>query len=310
MAVKEEAGGMLHDRDGQCGAIKEEDPNGALNSCGGHGATSTGSLTRSDSGEEGEMDANGIKREEMIGPDGTVVMVVKREGSSGGGVGSMDGKANGPTDHHRGVKCAESDLVRDLRNQLKKALNDQKEMKLLLDMYKGVPKEQRDKVQLMASEKKKCAEIEDLKCQMKKLQESKREDRKKLADEEALRKIKQLEEQKYELQKQVQNQKQPPDSSWSSGYRPFVRKPTLLTHLCSLFLYPGQFGLVPPLLSILTNLSFGRQVCSILTRFLFHFTGRRGSPKRDGSDGTSVRGHAGAKLKTDTAVAREGRCKL
>uniref|UniRef100_A0A182WJI1 E3 ubiquitin protein ligase n=1 Tax=Anopheles minimus TaxID=112268 RepID=A0A182WJI1_9DIPT len=224
-SVKEESGGMMLERDGQC-AIKEEDPNGTLNSCGtgGLGGTSGSSLTRSDSGEEGEMDANGIKREEIMGPDG--MMVVKKEGSAGaagggGGLG-MDGKANGPTDHHRGVKCVESDLVRDLRNQLKKALNDQKEMKLLLDMYKGVPKEQRDKVQLMASEKKKCAEIEDLKCQMKKLQESKREDRKKLADEEALRKIKQLEEQKYELQKQVQNQKQPPDSSWTTGYRPFV----------------------------------------------------------------------------------------
>ena len=66
MSVKEESGGMLHDRDGQCGAIKEEDPNGALNSCGGHGGTSTGSLTRSESGEEGEMDANGIKREDTL----------------------------------------------------------------------------------------------------------------------------------------------------------------------------------------------------------------------------------------------------
>ncbi|XP_053675488.1 E3 ubiquitin-protein ligase Bre1 [Anopheles nili] len=224
LSVKEEpGGGMLLERDGQCG-IKEEDPNGTLNSCTGLGAGG-GGLTRSDSGEEGEMDANGIKREEMIGPDGTLIMVVKKEGSSGAmGAGLDGGKANGP-DHR--IKCVESDLVRDLRNQLKKALNDQKEMKLLLDMYKGVPKEQRDKVQLMASEKKKCAEIEDLKCQMKKLQESKREDRKKLADEEALRKIKQLEEQKYELQKQVQNQKQPPDSSWSSGYRPFEEEALL-----------------------------------------------------------------------------------
>lgn len=55
------------------------------------------------------------------------------------------------------------------------------------------------------------------------LQESKREERKKLADEDALRKIKQLEEQKYELQKQVANQK-PVDGSWPGHYgaRPFV----------------------------------------------------------------------------------------
>ncbi|XP_058986365.1 E3 ubiquitin-protein ligase Bre1-like [Musca domestica] len=123
------------------------------------------------------------------------------------------------------IKTQESELVRDLKAQLKKALNDQKEMKLLLDMYKGVSKDQRDKVQLMATEKKLKSEIEELRQQLKKLQESKREERKKLADEEALRKIKQLEEQKYELQKQVASQK-PPDNAWGPGgpnyARPFV----------------------------------------------------------------------------------------
>lgn len=55
-------------------------------------------------------------------------------------------------------------------------------------------------------------------------QESKREERKKLADEDAMRKIKQLEEQKYELQKQVANQK-PVDGAWPGHFgsgRPFV----------------------------------------------------------------------------------------
>lgn len=106
------------------------------------------------------------------------------------------------------TKGPESDLVRDLRAQLKKALNDQKEMKLLLDMYKGVSKEQRDKVQLMAQEKKNRAELEELRQQIKKIQESKREDRKKLADEDAMRKIKQLEDQGYQLQKQLATHKQ------------------------------------------------------------------------------------------------------
>lgn len=45
-----------------------------------------------------------------------------------------------------------------------------KEMKLLLDMYKGVGKEQRDKVQLMAAERKTRAELEDLRQQIKKIQ--------------------------------------------------------------------------------------------------------------------------------------------
>lgn len=43
-------------------------------------------------------------------------------------------------------------------------------MKLLLDMYKGVSKDQRDKVQLMATEKKLRSEIEEMRNQMKKIQ--------------------------------------------------------------------------------------------------------------------------------------------
>ncbi|KAB0804547.1 hypothetical protein PPYR_01517 [Photinus pyralis] len=128
------------------------------------------------------------------------------------------------------AKILENEVIRDLKAQLKKALNEQKEMKLLLDMYKGVSKEQRDKVQLMAMEKKLRGEIEDMRQQLKKMQfyfqESKREERKKLADDEALRKIKQLEEQKYELQKQVQSQK-PIEGNWPNHtalhqMRPFV----------------------------------------------------------------------------------------
>ena len=41
----------------------------------------------------------------------------------------------------------------------RKAQESQKEMKLLLDMYKSAPKEQRDKVQLMAAERKSKAEV-------------------------------------------------------------------------------------------------------------------------------------------------------
>ncbi|OAD60192.1 E3 ubiquitin-protein ligase Bre1 [Eufriesea mexicana] len=88
-----------------------------------------------------------------------------------------------PAHRAKDTKVAESELVRDLKAQLKKAVNEMKEMKLLLDMYKGVGKEQRDK-------------------------ESKREERKKLADEDAQIKIKKLEEQAYTLQRQVASQKQ------------------------------------------------------------------------------------------------------
>lgn len=67
-------------------------------------------------------------------------------------------------------KAIESEIVRDLKAQLKKAMNEMKEMKLLLDMYKGVGKEQRDKAQLMAAERKTRAELEDLRQQLKKIQ--------------------------------------------------------------------------------------------------------------------------------------------
>ncbi|GLH01683.1 Laminin subunit alpha [Gryllus bimaculatus] len=129
-------------------------------------------------------------------------------------------------EQHRNAKDAkvtESDLVRDLRAQIKKALNDQREMKLLLDMYKGVSKEQRDKVQLMAAEKKARAELEDIKQQLKKIQENKREERKKLCDEDAMRKIKQLEEQTYQLQKQVASQKQVDGSGTSDNFNNLMR---------------------------------------------------------------------------------------
>nr|NVI70151.1 Bre1 [Cucujiformia]NVI70154.1 Bre1 [Cucujiformia] len=83
-----------------------------------------------------------------------------------------------------------------------------------------------DKVQLMAAEKKLRTEVEDLRQQIKKIQECKRDDKRKMAEDEALKKIKQLEEQKYELQKQVANQK-PSDGSWGNHnvlhqMRPFV----------------------------------------------------------------------------------------
>ena len=45
-----------------------------------------------------------------------------------------------------------------------------KELKLLLDMYKGLGKEQRDKAQLMAAERKMRSEVEDLRQQLKKIQ--------------------------------------------------------------------------------------------------------------------------------------------
>lgn len=100
------------------------------------------------------------------------------------------------------------EIIRELKTQLKKSQEAQREMKLLLDMYKGSPKEQRDKVQLMAAEKKARAEAEELKSQLRRIQESERKERRKLADEDALKKIRTLEETVQQLQKSLTAQKQ------------------------------------------------------------------------------------------------------
>ncbi|XP_055015011.1 E3 ubiquitin-protein ligase BRE1A [Boleophthalmus pectinirostris] len=58
-----------------------------------------------------------------------------------------------------GSKKKEMEQLKIVRAELKKAQESQREMKLLLDMYRSAPKEQRDKVQLMAAEKKTKSEV-------------------------------------------------------------------------------------------------------------------------------------------------------
>ena len=60
----------------------------------------------------------------------------------------------------------------------------------------------------MAAEKRLKQEIDDLRIHIKKMQEAERKERKKLAEEDALRKIKKLEETINELQKNLATQKQ------------------------------------------------------------------------------------------------------
>ncbi|XP_054913899.1 E3 ubiquitin-protein ligase BRE1B isoform X3 [Poeciliopsis prolifica] len=106
------------------------------------------------------------------------------------------------------LKRKDSDTLKMLRVELKKAQESQKEMKLLLDMYKSAPKEQRDKVQLMAAERKSKAEVEDLRMRVRELEERERKESKKLADEDALRKIRVAEETIEHLQKKLAATKQ------------------------------------------------------------------------------------------------------
>ncbi|XP_061665594.1 E3 ubiquitin-protein ligase BRE1B-like isoform X2 [Syngnathoides biaculeatus] len=106
------------------------------------------------------------------------------------------------------LKRKDSDTLKMLRVELKKAQESQKEMKLLLDMYKSAPKEQRDKVQLMAAERKSKAEVEELRMRVRELEERERKESKKLADEDALRKIRVAEETIEHLQKKLGATKQ------------------------------------------------------------------------------------------------------
>ncbi|XP_054161348.1 E3 ubiquitin-protein ligase Bre1-like isoform X2 [Oppia nitens] len=106
---------------------------------------------------------------------------------------------------------SENDLyreIRDLKAQLKMSQQAQRELKLLLDMHKSVDKERREKAQLMACEKKAKIELEELRQQMKKMQESERRDRRKLVDEDILRKHSKYEDMIQQMQKNLAIQKQ------------------------------------------------------------------------------------------------------
>ena len=105
-------------------------------------------------------------------------------------------------------RLKDGDVMKDLRKQLKDAQKDVREMKLLLDMFKTLPKDQRDKAQLMAAEKKVKSELDDSRNELKRVREAKKEEKKRLADEDAQRRIKHLEDTCSTLQKQVANHKQ------------------------------------------------------------------------------------------------------
>ncbi|KAF6019457.1 Bre1 [Bugula neritina] len=110
-------------------------------------------------------------------------------------------------DKEKGKGKADKDIVSNMKQQLKKAIDSQKEMKLLLDMYKSAPKEQKDKVQLMTAEKKARQEIDELKEHIKSMKESEKKEKRKLADGDALKKIKKYEEQMCELKKELAHHK-------------------------------------------------------------------------------------------------------
>ncbi|XP_041087888.1 E3 ubiquitin-protein ligase BRE1A-like [Polyodon spathula] len=149
---------------------------------------------------------------------GSVVKEEERERGmgKGGGVGVKEererphSQSEEPDRAGGGAKPSrkEQEQLKVVRAELKKAQESQKEMKLLLDMYRSAPKEQRDKVQLMAAESFWKAEIEALSQRLRELEERERREGKKMADEDALRKMRSVEEQREHLTKKLSIAKQ------------------------------------------------------------------------------------------------------
>lgn len=88
----------------------------------------------------------------------------------------------------------DSDLIKDLRCQLKKAQDSQKEMAASLELFKSVPREQREKVALLQSEQKLRSEVAELRTEVGRLREREKRLCGATGGEEALRRIRKLEE--------------------------------------------------------------------------------------------------------------------
>ncbi|XP_075698401.1 E3 ubiquitin-protein ligase BRE1A isoform X2 [Rhinoderma darwinii] len=114
--------------------------------------------------------------------------------------------------HEPDTKRKDAESVKQMKAELKRVQESLRDMKLLLDMYRSAPKEQRDKVQLMAAERKSKAELEELRQRHRELEERERRDSKKMADEDALRRMRAAEEQTEVLQKRLSTAKQEEDA--------------------------------------------------------------------------------------------------
>merc|ERR1719430_1797561 len=129
--------------------------------------------------------------------------------SAAGKLAELKGKSDAAKmEQLQRMALRDAEQIKELKASLKKATNELKERSLLLDMYKTCTKETRDKVALMAAEKKIRGDLDDCRQQIKKMSETNKEAVKKLADEDATRRIKQLEDQVETLRKQVANSKQ------------------------------------------------------------------------------------------------------
>ncbi|KAH8878208.1 E3 ubiquitin-protein ligase [Schistosoma japonicum] len=80
-------------------------------------------------------------------------------------------KIESASDSRCSVSCSSpsNELIRDLKEQLKRSQESQKEMSVLLNMYKVIPKDQRDKAALLQCEAKLRAELTDARNEIDKL---------------------------------------------------------------------------------------------------------------------------------------------
>lgn len=102
--------------------------------------------------------------------------------------------------------------IKELRANLKKSEESQKEMKILLDVYKGAAKDLRDKVELLTAEKRLKEEIEEQKARIENLEKELEKHKGALADEEAIRRLKMADETIEQLQKNLAATKQEEDA--------------------------------------------------------------------------------------------------
>ncbi|XP_029517663.1 E3 ubiquitin-protein ligase BRE1A-like isoform X2 [Oncorhynchus nerka] len=193
--------------------IKMESDNGSAT------PTSTSTSVKTEPGTETEGEIKEEEKEKEVKKEKEKERERERERPTRGGGGTEEKEKAGTSNQLDevapertfvigGPKRKEVEQLKIVRAELKKAQESQREMKLLLDMYRSAPKEQRDKVQLMAAEKKAKSEAEELKQRLRDLEERERREGKKMADEEALRKICSVEEQINILNKKLSLAKQ------------------------------------------------------------------------------------------------------
>ncbi|CAF1400122.1 unnamed protein product [Adineta steineri] len=98
--------------------------------------------------------------------------------------------------------------LRNLKNENKKLSDMVKEYKILLTMYRGVPKETRDKACLMTSEKKLRQELEETRNELKKVQTHAKTLKKKCNEDEVQNKTRSYQETIRDLEKNLETRKQ------------------------------------------------------------------------------------------------------